>query len=196
MKSFLLLLIRILFFPIWLVYLFSDNKSIIDEDLKVMNRHMNIHYSMSASLFYHLLKNRYYRCIFYNRIGNYSTFFEFIFPKDRYLIVCDKIGAGVYPAHPYATILNAKSIGQYFSFRQCTTIGNKHDGDNEAIPVIGDNVTLGANVCIIGGITIGNNVVIGAGSVVVDSLPDNVVAVGNPARIIKRINKINESISI
>lgn len=51
--------------------------------------------------------------------------------------------------------------------------------------MIGDNVPLGANVTIIGPVHVGNNVTIGAGSVVVKDVPDNVVIVGNPARIIK-----------
>ena len=88
-------------------------------------------------------------------------------------------------AHPYATIINAKRVGRNFSCRQCTTIGNKKDGDNDHLPIIGDNVTLGANVVIIGGITIGNNVIVGAGSVVVKDVPDNCVVAGNPAKVIK-----------
>lgn len=77
-------------------------------------------------------------------------------------------------AHPYATIINAKSIGSNFSCIHCTTIGAHNDR-----ATIGDNVSLGANVTIIGNIRIGNNVTIGAGSVVVKDLPDNCVAVGN-----------------
>lgn len=52
---------------------------------------------------------------------------------------------------------------------------------------IGDNVWIGGSTTILPGVTIGNNVVIGAGSVVVKDLPDNVVAVGNPARVTKHI---------
>ena len=50
---------------------------------------------------------------------------------------------------------------------------------------IGCDCWIGGNVTILPGITIGNNVVVGAGSVVTKSIPDNVVAVGNPCRIIK-----------
>ena len=95
------------------------------------------------------------------------------------------MGGGIYLAHPYSTIINAKKVGRHFSCRQCTTIGNKQDDRNDLIPTIGDNVTLGSNVVIIGNITIGNNVIIGAGTVVVNDIPDNVVVVGNPARIIR-----------
>lgn len=80
--------------------------------------------------------------------------------------------------------MNVISIG-FFSCRHLTTLGNKEDGDNENRPIIGDNVTLRVNVSIIGPVHVGNNVTIGAGSVVVKDLPDNCIAVGNPCRPIK-----------
>lgn len=54
---------------------------------------------------------------------------------------------------------------------------------------IGDNVWIGGNTCILPGVTIGNNVVIGAGSVVTKDIPDNVIAAGNPCRIIREITE-------
>ena len=61
------------------------------------------------------------------------------------------------------------------------------DGEGTNGPIIGDNVYLGANVCIIGDIKIGNNVIVGAGAVVVKDVPDNCIVAGNPARIIRRL---------
>ncbi|MBR5479438.1 MAG: sugar O-acetyltransferase [Clostridia bacterium] len=52
---------------------------------------------------------------------------------------------------------------------------------------IGDNCWIGGSVTITPGVTIGDNVVIGAGSVVTRDIPDNVVAVGNPCRVIREI---------
>ncbi len=52
---------------------------------------------------------------------------------------------------------------------------------------IGDNVWLGGGAIVLAGVTIGDNSVIGAGAVVTKDVPANVVAVGNPARVIRSI---------
>ena len=54
---------------------------------------------------------------------------------------------------------------------------------------IGNNVWIGGHSCVCPGVTIGDNVVIGAGSVVCKDIPDNVVAAGNPCRVIRRITE-------
>lgn len=57
---------------------------------------------------------------------------------------------------------------------------------------IGDNCWIGANVTICPGVTIGENTVIGAGSVVTKNIPANVVAVGNPCRVLREIGERDE----
>lgn len=57
--------------------------------------------------------------------------------------------------------------------------------------VISDNVWIGANSVVTAGVTIGKHVVVGAGSVVTKDLPDYSVAVGNPAKVIKKYNHEN-----
>lgn len=52
---------------------------------------------------------------------------------------------------------------------------------------IGENVFLGDNVTILKGVTIGKNSVIGNGSIVTNSIPENVIAAGNPARVIRNL---------
>ena len=63
----------------------------------------------------------------------------------------------------------------------------KHDCKTQTAPVIiGNNVWIGGGAIILPGVTIGDNVVIGAGSIVTKSIPDNVIAVGSPCRVVRR----------
>lgn len=64
----------------------------------------------------------------------------------------------------------------------------RNKGLEYARPItVGNNVWIGGNVCVVPGVTIGDNCVIGAGSVVVKDIPANSVAAGNPCRVIKSI---------
>ena len=60
---------------------------------------------------------------------------------------------------------------------------------------IGENVWVGAGTVIVPGVTIGKNSVIGAGSVVVKDIPENVVAVGNPCRVLREIGEHDREFS-
>ena len=127
--------------------------------------------------------------IFFWRINKRLYRWRFLFLKDT--IPCKifrstKIDGGLMCYHPYATVINAKSIGTNFQFRNSLTIGNKNN-NNAMLPVIGNNVTVGANVVIIGDIVIGDNVQIGAGSIVVKDVPSNCIIAGNPARVIRTL---------
>lgn len=59
---------------------------------------------------------------------------------------------------------------------------------------IGNNVWIGGNAVINPGVTIGNNVVIGSGSIVTKDIPDDVVAVGNPCRVLRKITDEDQKI--
>ncbi|MCM1010081.1 MAG: sugar O-acetyltransferase [Fusobacterium sp.] len=66
----------------------------------------------------------------------------------------------------------------------------RNKGLEYAFPIkIGNNVWLGGNVTVLPNVTIGDNVVIGAGSVVTKSIPANVIAAGNPCRVIREITE-------
>ena len=96
-----------------------------------------------------------------------------------------KIGTGFRYTHPYATIINADSIGNNCSIRNNIVIGNKFDG-HPGRPKIGNNVYIGASVIIIGDIIIGDNCIIGAGSVITKNIPSNSTVVGNPQQILSK----------
>lgn len=76
-------------------------------------------------------------------------------------------------------------IGDSVTIFQNVTLGAKANGEKYKAPIIGDNVMSGAGACILGSIKVGNNVKIGANSVVLTDIPDNCVAVGALAQIKK-----------
>jgi len=100
-----------------------------------------------------------------------------------------RIGPGFRVDHGQALVINDGTVfGAHCTVRNSTTIGNKRlkDGSYSRAPRFGDHVDIGANAIIIGPITIGNDVMIGAGAVVLKDVPPNSVVVGNPGRIIPR----------
>ena len=99
------------------------------------------------------------------------------------------IGKGFRIAHSVGIVIggNAK-IGENFECFQNVTIGGRDKEINGRImPTIGNNVTIFAGDCVIGPVIIGDNVSIGANSVVTKDFGDNLVIAGIPARIINRV---------
>lgn len=76
-----------------------------------------------------------------------------------------------------------EKCGKGIYLRQGCTVGSS--GMEGRHPIIGDNVIFGANSIVIGSITIGNNVTIAAGAVVIKDVPDNAIVAGVPAKIVK-----------
>ena len=96
-----------------------------------------------------------------------------------------------YFPHPVGIVINQfATIGKNCTIYQNVTIGKGKYNEKikSDVPVIGNNVTIYANSVIIGGVTIGDNAVIGAGSVVLKDVEANTVVAGNPARFIRRVN--------
>ncbi|MEW7291812.1 hypothetical protein ABW637_14805 [Aquimarina sp. 2304DJ70-9] len=168
----------------------SKNKALIIEDVYCVDVIPNSSMRVAYDLTRRLSQSKYFRTLFYFRTtGFFSNILRIFYPRDKRFTIDmhTKIDGGVILAHPYSSIINAKQVGKGLYINQLVTIGEK-EGKK---PVIGDHVKLYTNCTIIGDITIGNNCIIGAGAVVTKSIPDNSVAVGNPAKVIKTID-VNE----
>jgi serine O-acetyltransferase len=179
---------QLLFIPHVILFLFSTNKNKIIDDIyaRKIKKSGIVNHSYFLSL--ELLLNNYFRTLFYYRTnGICAKFLRIFYPKQASFTidVHSKIEGGLQLAHPYSTILNAESIGKNVYVNHLVTVG-EIEGKK---PIIGNNVQLHAGCIVIGGITIGDNAIIGAGAVVVKDVPANGIAVGNPARIIEK-NKI------
>lgn len=95
-----------------------------------------------------------------------------------------QIGEGFYLGHWGSLVINPKTrIGKNCNIAQGVTIGQQNRGKSSGIPVIHDGVWIGANAVIVGGITIGSNVLIAPNSYVNFDVPSNSVVVGNPGKI-------------
>lgn len=135
--------------------------------------------------------------------GIYLFFVELtaslIFYQTFKLYVSNHLTIGIYNLykakthfpHPVGIVIGVKvKMGMNCEIYQNVTIGTKETSDfkNGKYPEIGNNVIIYPNSLIIGDIKIGENSIIGAGSVVLNDVPPNSVVAGNPAKFIKIIN--------
>lgn len=96
-----------------------------------------------------------------------------------------QVGYGLYIGHSGPIVVNSTTIiGNNCNLSQFTSIGSNYGHAAE----IGDNTYIGPGVCIVEHVKIGNNVTIGAGSIVTKDIPDNATAVGNYAKVINYNN--------
>ncbi|MBS3198667.1 serine acetyltransferase [Turicibacter bilis] len=100
------------------------------------------------------------------------------------------IGEGFRVAHSFGIVIGSDVvIGKNFQIFQCVTIGGKDfERNGRTMPLIGDNVTVFTSSSILGPIFIGDNVSIGANSLVIKDIPDSVSVGGVPAKILRRID--------
>lgn len=127
--------------------------------------------------------------------------------KGKFLIeqpfVCDygyniEIGENFYANHNL-TILDAAKVTfkdnvligpncGFYTAGHPVDVNMRNEGLEYAKPIeVGNNVWIGGSVTVVPGVTIGDNTIIGAGSVVTKDIPANSIAVGNPCRVIKSI---------
>ena len=96
------------------------------------------------------------------------------------------IGQGLYLPHTIGTVIGARVIGKNVTIFQGVTIGAKYadtDFTIEARPAIGNGVIIGAGAKILGNLTVGDNSIISANSLVISTVPSGVTMIGVPAKI-------------
>lgn len=136
---------------------------------------------------YHLMNTKEFRNVILMRLHRnpfiYIVVRCFFKPLDSLYINMppEKIGGGLYFQHGFATIVAAKQIGDFCSINQQVTIG--YNGDDA--PTIGDNVIISAGAIVIGRVHVKNNALVGAGAVVKHDVEEGTVVVGVPAKKIR-----------
>lgn len=120
-----------------------------------------------------------FRCEFGFNITIGDNFFANF---DCVILDCAKVTIG-------DNVLFGPKVGIYLA-NHATIAEERNVGGCYAKPVtIGNNVWIGGGVNINQGVSIGNNTIIGSGSVVTKNIPDNVIAVGNPCRVLREITE-------
>lgn len=93
-------------------------------------------------------------------------------------------GPGLYLGHLGRIIIHPETVlGKNVNLATGITIGQANRGKKKGVPVIGDDVWIGTNAVVVGGISIGNDVLIAPGAYVNCDVPDHSVVIGNPAVI-------------
>lgn len=96
-----------------------------------------------------------------------------------------KIDGGLCIKHYSGVVVNGyATLGRNITLFQNVTIGRSFAGKNNGVPKIGNNVIIFPGASIVGRIEIGDNVVIGANSVVLTDIPSNSIVAGNPAKVL------------
>lgn len=167
---------RLLYAPLWLAVRLSDQRSVINADLA----HWMTAEKRSAS---GVMGERTWRAqlLFRLRRGNkpawlIARLWCVLVGFERTLILDAEIGPGLYVQHGLATIVVARTIGKNCRVNQQVTVGWSKGG----CPVIGDNVEIKAGAKVLGAITVGNDVRVGANGVVLKDVPDGLTVVGVP----------------
>lgn len=163
--------------------IFKGNKYNLLGLIKVLAFNLNLRYIFLIRLWFWLRKKRipfFAGFIYRKMVTRYGCF---IGPNAQ-------IGVGVQFPHPNGIVIGADTtIGENCVIYQQVTFGGKVIGDAQKgnYPKVGNNVIIFAGAKLIGDISVGDNVIIGANSVVNKDIPSFSVVAGVPARIIKTL---------
>lgn len=184
----------------------SFSKMVIsDFNRKILNTNDNIpqnKFTLFLRLFVYIIGSKGFRSIFLYRVFNMKFkniptlqklyyFFRWITFSVE-IPYTTQIDEGFLIGHPEGLVINPNCIiGKNFTIYQGVTLGGNIGKikDGRDAPLIGDNVFIGAGAKVLGPINIGDNSMIGANAVVVKDVPKNSLAVGIPAKTVKKIDK-------
>lgn len=179
--------------PALVIYFLLDNdaKHKLHKDI---DRWCNIQFGYRKqgyfiNLYRLLVCFREFRNIYYLRAGHWAKIIKYFLPGQ---ITCGInstkskfVGGGVFIQHGWGMVLDAESVGENLWINQNVTVGYIGNGH----PTIGNNVRIGSGAVVLGKITIGDNVNIGANAIVVKDVPSNTTVVSPQAYICKRDGK-------
>lgn len=173
---------------------FSDLKKIIDKDTRRWAHQRKIWLFLSQPNWRLVYRHR--LCSFLKEKKLLLPMYmivRFLYNRDCRKCSCDIpshtiIGGGFVIPHTWGVVINSNTvIGE-----NCTILSGVVIGKNETgVPTIGNNVFIGAGALLIGNIKIGNNAVIGAGAIVTHDVPDDATVVCESAKVIKIRSKKN-----
>ena len=139
--------------------------------------------ALVQKLFAHAGKDAYVEAPFYCDYGYNISVGDYFFSNyDCVFLDCGRITIGDH-------VMLGPKVSIYTANHPIDPIVRNYNHDMGIPVTIGSNVWIGGNTVICPGVTIGDNTVIGAGSVVTKDIPANVVAAGNPCRVIRPITE-------
>jgi len=188
-------ILSLIYYPAWFVY--KRQGKVFRDELLQWIKVLRINHKSEFFSFQWLFKNKpEYRSLLYFRMGGVKRLLKLMYREQNNLhfeVKSDIIGNGLVFQHGYSTIINVEKMGINCQIWQNVTIGKERPGGKK--PIIGNNVRIFTGAVVVGDITIGDNVTIGANAVVNKSVPENCVVVGIPARIVRKNGmRVNENL--
>lgn len=179
---------------------YSECKKLIKEDFVRIGKN-NGGGGKKLGFVRYLITNASFQITFWMRIGGWLSCRKDVFSRILLVLVSIihkhnqyKTGIQIAMGHPVKgglmfphfsgiVINGGAKIGRNCTILHGVTIGSVR-GPKGGVPTIGDNVVIATGSAVIGNVSVGNNVMIGAHSLVLQDIPDSAVVVGNPARIV------------
>lgn len=168
-------------------------KEIIKRDLSKVRYNTDLKSLISAILF-----NQSFKRILFYRLSRKKSLLRPLYAflnryyQNKQLVYISKsaeIGEGFCIGHCFSIILSKCVIGSDVTIMQQVTIGSSRGGNRQGYPTIGNRCFIAAGAKIIGNVTIGDDVVVGANAVVTKDIPSGCVVGGVPAKIISNKGK-------